>query len=62
MPKIRVHADRTEHLNQFFDSYRSDDEYDSNAITHVMAHCSCLPGNLLSERAAIGFSQCFLDS
>lgn len=30
---------RVDSLNTFFEAYRSDDEYDTNAITHVMA-CS----------------------
>jgi hypothetical protein len=36
--------DRVERLNAFFDSYRSGDEYDREAITHVMACSSHLPG------------------
>jgi len=34
-------------LNTFFESYRSGDEYDNAAITHVMACSSHLPGDLL---------------
>ena len=45
---VGVHADRTQRLNRFFDSYRSGDEYDSSSITHVMACCSWLPGKLFS--------------
>ena len=40
-------ADRVEHLNEFFETYRSGDEYDDAAITHVMACSSHLPGALL---------------
>jgi hypothetical protein len=36
--------DRVERLNAYFDSYRSGDEYDREAITHVMACTSHLPG------------------
>jgi hypothetical protein len=40
-------ADRVEHLNEFFETYRAGDEYDDAAITHVMACSSHLPGALL---------------
>lgn len=37
-------ADRVAQLNRFFAEYRSGDEYDTEAITHVM-HCTSLfPG------------------
>jgi hypothetical protein len=36
--------ERIERLNRFFDGYRSGDEYDREAITHVMACSSHLPG------------------
>jgi hypothetical protein len=39
---------RVERLNAFFESYESGDEYDSNAITHVMACSSHYPGLFLS--------------
>jgi hypothetical protein len=39
---------RVAQLNRFFDHYRSDDEYDRAAITHVMACSSHLPGALIS--------------
>jgi hypothetical protein len=34
-------------LNAFFDSYRSGDEYDTEAITHVMGCTSHFPGEFL---------------
>jgi len=34
-------------LNAYFESYRSGDEYDRNAITHVMACTSRFPGEFL---------------
>jgi len=40
-------ADRVKLLNEFFETYRSGDEYDAAAITHVMACSSHLPGALL---------------
>lgn len=42
-------ADRVEKLNRFFETYRSGDEYDREAITHVMGCCSFFPGELLVE-------------
>lgn len=39
--------DRVSRLNTFFESYRSGDEYDDAAITHVMACSSHLPGALI---------------
>ena len=36
--------ERVARLNGFFDDYRSGDEYDGNAITHVMACTSRYPG------------------
>lgn len=39
--------ERVEKLNRFFDEYRSNDEYDRAAITHVMACSSHFPGALI---------------
>jgi len=44
---VGARLDRVEQLNHFFESYRSGDEYDRNAITHVMACNSWFPGELL---------------
>ena len=41
---------RVKRLNDFFESYRSGDEYDRNAITHVMACSSWFPGELIANR------------
>ncbi len=41
-------SERVLRLNSFFDHYRSDDEYDREAITHVMACSSHFPGYLIS--------------
>ncbi len=38
--------DRVDRLDRFFASYRSGDEYDTNAITQVMACSSAFPGGL----------------
>jgi hypothetical protein len=40
-------AARVNALNAYFESYRSGDEYDRAAITHVMACSSHFPGLLL---------------
>lgn len=48
--------DRVQRLNAFFETYRSGDEYDTDAITHVMACTSHLPGAFiapLGETAAV---------
>ena len=46
---IVAHGDRVRRLNTFFDAYRSGDEYDTNAITHVMACTSRFPGRFLQR-------------
>lgn len=43
--------ERVEALNDYFEAYRSGDEYDSEAITWVMACCSHFPGAFVTERA-----------
>jgi len=40
-------GERVPRLNSFFDRYRSGDEYDRDAITHVMACSSHFPGYLI---------------
>ena len=44
-------AERVPRLNSFFDHYRSGDEYDREAITHVMACSSHFPGYLIRPAA-----------
>jgi hypothetical protein len=41
---------RVQALNAFFEEYRSGDEYDRAAITHVMACNAHFPGRLIRER------------
>lgn len=36
-------------LDRFFASSRSEDEYDLNAVTHVMGRASWFPGALLAS-------------
>ena len=43
-----VRDDRVAKLNTYFESYRSGDEYDFEAITHVMACTSHFPGAFLA--------------
>jgi hypothetical protein len=40
---------RVQQLNQFFDGFRSGDEYDREAITHVMSCSSRFPGFFLRD-------------
>jgi hypothetical protein len=44
---VGCNPDRVGRLNTYFDHYRSGDHYDSDAITHVMACTSHLPGAFL---------------
>jgi hypothetical protein len=44
---VAAHPERVRALQRFFSTYRSNDEYDRNAITHVMACSSRLPGKLI---------------
>ncbi|HEX8936829.1 MAG TPA: hypothetical protein VF776_01050 [Sphingomicrobium sp.] len=43
--------DRVQRLNDYFEGYRSGDEYDCEAITWVMACCSHFPGAFINVRA-----------
>jgi hypothetical protein len=45
-----VEAERVDRLNTFFETWRSGDEYDTEAITWVMACVSHFPGAFLSTR------------
>jgi len=44
---VAAMPERVQRLNRYFDSYRSGDEYDRAAITHVMACSAHFPGHLL---------------
>ena len=46
---VKAYDIRVDRLNDFFEQYRSGDEYDRNSITHVMACCSWFPGKLLAN-------------
>ena len=45
-----IWPERVLSLNDYFETYRSGDEYDREAITHVMACCSHFPGAFVSAR------------
>jgi hypothetical protein len=45
-----IWPERVKALNDYFERYRSGDEYDREAITWVMACCSHFPGAFVSER------------
>ncbi len=47
---VRTWPERVSGLIEFFDSYRSGDRYDQDAITHVMACTARLPGLLLADK------------
>lgn len=47
LQSVGEHADRVNCLHRFFEGYRSGDEYDRAAITHVMACSSHFPGDLI---------------
>jgi len=48
---VKAMPERVRRLHAFFDGYRSGDEYDREAITHVMACCAHFPGYLLRDFA-----------
>jgi hypothetical protein len=41
---IGASTDRVERIHRFFETWRSNDEYDREAITHVMACTAHFPG------------------
>ena len=46
---VGVMPERVQKLNGYFEEYRSGDEYDTNAITHVMACASHFPAYLIQN-------------
>lgn len=47
LQSVNAMPERVAKLNQFFETWRSGDEYDRDAITHVMACSSWFPGDLV---------------
>lgn len=43
---VNAMSERVQTLHRYFDTYRSGDDYDREAITHVMACCAHFPGYL----------------
>ncbi|SPE35364.1 hypothetical protein SBBP1_800025 [Burkholderiales bacterium] len=44
---VNAMPERVRRLNAYFETYRSEDHYDRDAITHVMACSSHFPGYLM---------------
>jgi hypothetical protein len=53
MQAVHAMPQRIRDLNRYFDTYRSGDEYDEEAITHVMACSSHFPGYLMRSFRAV---------
>jgi hypothetical protein len=51
---VKAMPERVRRLNDYFETYRSGDEYDREAITHVMACSAHFPGYLLRDYRAAG--------
>ena len=49
---VNAMSERVQRLNAFFETYRSEDGYDREAITHVMACSSHFPGYLIRSFTA----------
>jgi hypothetical protein len=47
---VEAWSQRVVRLNSFFEKYRSNDEYDTDPITHVMACVSSFPGEFIQQR------------
>jgi hypothetical protein len=52
LQSVGAHPDRVARVNHFFGKYRSGDDYDTSAITHVMACVSHFPGEMIQRPAA----------
>jgi len=48
---VKAMPERVQQLNDYFETYRSGDEYDRDPITHVMACSAHFPGYLLRDDA-----------
>jgi hypothetical protein len=49
---VKAWPERVARLNSFFETYRSGDEYDTDAITHVMGCVSSFPGEFIECEGA----------
>jgi len=52
LQSVAAWEDRVKRMHAFFEDYRSGDEYDTNALTHVMAASAWYPGDLLAPPVA----------
>jgi hypothetical protein len=50
---VKAWPERVARLNSFFETYRSGDEYDTDAITHVMACVSYFPGEFIRREGSL---------
>lgn len=48
LQSVRQQKERTDRLQEFFRTHRAGDEYDRDAITHVMSACALFPGELIA--------------
>jgi len=51
---VGAQPERVRRLHEFFRTYYSGDEYDREAITHVMACTAYFPGELILQRQKNG--------
>jgi hypothetical protein len=49
---VGAHPERVAALQRCFAGYRSNDEYDSNIMTHVMACSALVPGRLIRTKGS----------
>ena len=47
LQSVKLWPERVAKINEYFENYNSGDEYDSDAITHVMHVNSLMPGVLV---------------
>ncbi len=50
LQSVKLWPERVSMLNNFFEDFKSHDEYDRKAITHVMHLNSLLPGVLIESK------------
>lgn len=53
LQSVGAMQDRARKINEYFEHYRSGDDYDYAAITHVMSCCSHLPGRMLRRASGV---------
>ena len=53
LQSVGLWPERVDKVNAFFESYKSHDEYDTDAITHVMQLNSLLPGVFMASYKSV---------